>query len=273
VSHDDLLRALVALDPFSPSDAALDAVAALLAGRRAQLEGLVLEDVNLFDLTELPFVRVMDRATRSERSLDRQRMERQLRSRSDRLRKAFEEAASRLHMPGTFRVERGEVGSALSQAARGADLLVVSHARQRRRRQPSSTAAAPGLRQVAVRTVVVVREAWKTGRTVAVLVEDLDRDRAALDLAARLARAERLPLTVLVHPDADAEVEAALSRAAGANGLEVRRHLLRVDNTEALVAAARGSLALVLAADNPRLDEATLNRLLDKLPGALVLAR
>jgi len=273
VSHDDLLRALVALDPFSTGDAALDALASLLEGRRAQLEGLVLEDVNLFDLAELPFVRVIDRTTRSERSLDRQRMERQLRSRSDRLRKAFEEAASRLHMPGTFRVERGEVRSALSQAARGADLLVVSHARQRRRRQPSSTAAVPGLRQVAVRTVVVVREAWKTGRTVAVMVEDLDRDGAALALAARLAQAERLPLTVLMHPDAGAEVEAELGRLSSETGVEVRRHLLRTDTTETLVAAAHGSLALVLAADNPRLDEATLSRLLDELPGALVLAR
>lgn len=269
MKHDDLLRALVALDPFSPSDAALEAVVSLLGGRPAQLEGLVLEDVNLLDLTELPFVRVFDHTTGSERSLDRNRMERRLRSRSEHLRKAFEEAASRLRIPGSFRVERDVVGSALTRAARGADLLVLSYGR-RRRRAPSSH---PGLRQPEVRTVVVVREAWKTGRTVAVVVEDIERDRAALHLAARLAGAEQLSLTVLVRPHTDAEVEKEIERLAGETGLEVRRQLLRADTTEALIAAARSSLALVLAADHPRLDEATLARLLDKLPGALVLAR
>lgn len=272
MKDDDLLRALVALDPFSPSDAALEAVASLLGGRRAQLEGLVLEDVNLLDLTELPFVRVLDHTTGSERSLDRNRMERRLRSRSEHLRRAFEEVANRLRIPGSFRVERGEVGSALTNAARGADLLVVTYGR-RRRRDLSSSTTTPGLRRAEVRTVVVVREAWKTGRTVAVVVEDIERDRAALHLAARLAGAEQLPLTVLVRPHTDAEVEKEIERLAGETGLEVRRLLLRADTTEALIAAARSSLALVLAADHPRLDEATLARLLDKLPGALVLAR
>lgn len=274
MSQEDLLRALVALDPSTSSDAALEAVASLLGGRRAHLEGLLVEDVNLLHLSELPFVRVFDRTTGSERSLDRNRLERQLRSRAERLRKAFEETAKRLQMSGSFHVERGEVRSELSRAARGADLVVISHTRSRRREAPLP-ATFRGLAWAETRTLVVVREAWKTGRTVTVLAEDVERDRVALRLAADLARSEGLSLTVLVNETPDNAWEAELDRLNREPGLTIRRQPLPAGPVANLIDSAKKSrpLALVLAAEHPSLDEKTLARLLDELPCALVLAR
>src|SRR5690554_5853437 len=64
------VRILVALDASRRVDRLLDVAAALAAHRKAELAALLIEDVNLFHLAELPFATEVDSVCGIERKVD-----------------------------------------------------------------------------------------------------------------------------------------------------------------------------------------------------------
>lgn len=135
-------RILVALDASTYSFSALKAAVILAAELEAELVGLFVEDVNLLKMAGLPFTREIHLSSALESKLTSHGMELALRARATRARQAFYTAVTRAAIKGTFRVIRGEVATAVLEAANEADLLILGRISQplSRQRRLGSTA-------------------------------------------------------------------------------------------------------------------------------------
>ncbi len=120
--------------------------------------------------------------------------------------------------------------------------------------------------------VLLAREGWYRGRSVAVLVEELEAAGAALDAAARVARQSVSPLTVLLAVGLG-PAGAGPSRLQE-RGIE-RSNVLLIGGTAlpGIEQAARACQARLLVAPSPARPEDTqaLGELLRRFPGALLL--
>lgn len=208
-------RILVALDASSESLAALETAAQMAKRLEAELTGLFVEDADLFKLVGYPFVREMNLATRTGRSLDLATVERELGAQAALARRALEHAAQQRRVPWSFRVIRGAVETELLAAALEADLVAVGKAfhpltgsaRLGRMAQALSLRAScslllgvPGLRQ---------------SEAVGVAYDGSPVAGDALDTAARIANDDGGQLLVLLIAetgDVAAEHEAAVRR-------------------------------------------------------------
>jgi nucleotide-binding universal stress UspA family protein len=210
-------RVVVALDASPASRALLDAAAALAARHRAELVGLFIEDLNLLNMSALPFTRVAGAGPLSS-GVDRATVERLLRRASAEMREVLAGLAERAPVPWSFRVVRELTMRALTGAAGEAgDLLVVADA-----------ALAGGLRSfvVAARASVLCLRPARIEGASEVLVpwrEGMEGARA-LHAAAALAEATRRPLTVLLPADAAAarEAQSTIERAVAGTGVALR---------------------------------------------------
>ncbi|HWP84365.1 MAG TPA: universal stress protein, partial [Terriglobia bacterium] len=118
-------RILVALDASAHSLAALEEAASLAEAMEAELVGLFVEDTNLLRLASLPFARQLSYPSGAAEPLSGERLERELKVRAERARKALEAAAARRRRPWTFRAVRGQVVREILAAAMQADLILA----------------------------------------------------------------------------------------------------------------------------------------------------
>ncbi len=130
-------RILVALDTSPHSRAALAAAANLAARLEAQLIGVYVEDMNLLRLAQLPFAQEIHYASATPQKLDKDVMEKQLRSQADRARNDLRQTAEQYALEWSFQVLRGLVAAELLTAAEEADLLVLG--RTSRQTVPSTS--------------------------------------------------------------------------------------------------------------------------------------
>lgn len=121
----NIRKILVALDASVHSTAALQASIELAARLDAELIGLFIEDIDLFRLTEFPFVREVSFFTSSLRRLDLAQLERQLKVQAGRLQNLLSSQANRAGISWDFRVARGAVTSEVMAAAAETDLIVL----------------------------------------------------------------------------------------------------------------------------------------------------
>lgn len=190
-------RILVALNATRPNVGTLEMAVELGALLRAEVAGLLVEDVNLLRLAGMPFAREVCRTTAQQRSLETDDIERQLRTRAEDLRQALAHSAERVGARWSFSTARGVVANALLEAAEQADLISlgaddeppVGHA-------PHRIPANSGL----VRPIVVI---FGGGAA----------EERALILAARLARDSARPLVVLLAVDRGPDLAALRSAA------------------------------------------------------------
>lgn len=191
-------RIVVALDTSADSLAALEAAVALAALLEAELEGLFVEEEDLLRLAG-PTATEIDLLSGRRRPLDRASLERQLRARAGRARRALERTAGRVRVRWSFRTVRGRVESELLAA--GGDLITLGLRGHSLHRPPGSTAAA--VVAGASLPVLVLRRGARLGRTVHVLYDATPGGRRALGTAAELARRHGAPLNVLLAGDAE----------------------------------------------------------------------
>ncbi|MBX3013480.1 MAG: universal stress protein [Caldilineaceae bacterium] len=116
-------RIVVALDASPQSQIALRAAAKVAAAMQAELQGLFVEDVNLFYLCNSPFCREVGLRTAMVRQLESHTVERQLRVRAAELRRLLARVASEAQVRWSFQVTRGAIVQELLTAAEDALLL------------------------------------------------------------------------------------------------------------------------------------------------------
>ncbi len=269
-------RLLVALDPAAPNAAALEAIGSIAAGEHAELRGLFVEDINLLRLAGLPCAREVTTAGAVARALERRRLERQIRAQASRVRRSFERAASVLGLPHSFHVTRGEVLSEVERAASEADVLVVSRAHRSAGSRSWMGITIHHLAASGPRTVVFVQGAWRTGRTIVAVSDQVEKSDRALRVAARLARQEDLQLAVATTAlDADATqrvVRSAASHLGGAHEKVQYLHLPVIDAASLLQAVrVEDARALVLPRHLVDLDLDRIRVLLQRMESSLIV--
>jgi len=198
-------RILVALDASAHSLAAVEAAVGLAEEVDAELEGLFIEDVSLIRLARLELAREIDVLSARLRDLESRQLERQLRQQGARAHRQLEKSAGERGLVWTFRKVRGQVIPELTEAAEGADLVILGVRGWSPGRGPGSTVRA--LLQKPETPVMVLGRSSRLGRSVFAVFGGSPDGHRALQLAASLATGKGAPLTVLLVPEEGVEAE------------------------------------------------------------------
>jgi len=174
------------------------ALTSLWTRESAEITGLFIEDLEVLNLSRLPVSREVRYEDASSRVPDAADMERQIRAQGRRVRAAFESRAHAMNVASSFRVTRGPLTRCLLEACAGFDVLVVASARDWMARRLSLRMQIPELLASGPRTLVIVQEPPESVGCVAVVYQDSASGAAALRMAADIARAEGLALSVLL---------------------------------------------------------------------------
>jgi nucleotide-binding universal stress UspA family protein len=256
-------RILVALDASPECSSALAIAVDLAARRNEELLALFIEDVNLFNLADLPFAREIDRVFAMEREFDTLRMARTLRAQAEQLRRTLDAITAERKVSSSMRVVRGQYVAEALSAATSMDILLFGRTR-----------SAP---RTAARTL---RAAWKEAggrRIVGVVYDGGEAADRALALASELARTleGKLVVITLAADNAEAErlQEQAESRLEDA-GLSARFSHVPLDNPAKLVNAAyhEDCSLVVVPRDSECSSDAMIQALLEGLECPMVLA-
>jgi nucleotide-binding universal stress UspA family protein len=276
----NLRHILIALDASTHSLAAVEAAADLAAAMRAEMDGLFVEDINLIRLASLPCTSEV-RHTTSVASLDLEQMERALKAQAAEARRALAAAAQRAHVQWSFRVARGRVAHEVLAAAAAADLVTLG--KLGRSRSPQARLGSTALRVLAGAPIALLLvEQWRVRahglRPVLVVYDGSEGARRALEAAARLAEAGGASLTVvLLADDSDTlrDLKLAVARSLQGRSTEVRWQALAVAERQSLLRAIQADDAalLVLSLNSPRLPEAAIGKLLDRVSNPVLLIR
>lgn len=250
-------RIAVMLDAFDLSIAALEQAVRLAGHTGAQLEGIFVEDIDLLQLAELPFLREVRRSSHSVEAMNPSRMEQEFRVLARRAERLLGEQAARHHVSWSFRIWRGSIDSDLLAAALEVDVLAL-------------TRLGAALARV---------QAARPGRSaIAVLYVGGEASARALDTAVSLAAEQQSRLNILL-PVASAVDAAALQQQAAAQLGELVdvTEFIRIPDTSlpSLLEALTGtdSAALILQRDHPVLQAATLRQCLNSLNCPLLVVR
>jgi hypothetical protein len=190
-------RVLLTLDCGSIDEDALKALTLLTEGTDVQLTGLFVEDEDLYQAAELPGLTEVS-ASGARSVLEQGLLARRIAAEAQQARAGFEAFAKRLGLNFSFQVTRGRWIETLLAAATATDLVVVNRSlRATGLRTRAARHFAPLLQQH--QNVLFVNEPWRSGSSIVCLSERNEgAGRRALNLAARLARAEELKLVVAV---------------------------------------------------------------------------
>ena len=120
-------RIVIALESICENLRALEIAAEMAARIKAELHGIFIEDVNILSAAHLPFVRQVSLHTAAAPSFEPADVEAQFRAMAMRARDCLQELASRMKVPWSFTIHRGDRFSLVSGTERS-DLLVVETA-------------------------------------------------------------------------------------------------------------------------------------------------
>ncbi len=187
-------RIAVTLDALEVSAQALEHAVHLAERMGAQLEGIFIEDIDLIEISELPFVKEVRPVSRSEIAINLARMEQELRALARRAERLLSEQASRHNVAWSFRIWRGSIDSDLLATDIEADVLALSR-----------------LGAVLTRG----RNIRNRSTAVAVLYTGSEASVRALDTANKLASDPQKELIVLVPVDDDADAVRLQNKALG----------------------------------------------------------
>jgi nucleotide-binding universal stress UspA family protein len=269
---------LVALDASPHSLAALEAAAELAVGLKADLLGLFVEDINLLRLAELPFAREMEGSSTPWHQLDTPDVERELRARASRARRALAMIAGRAQVPWSFRVVHGVIVSELLAAASEADLVILGKVgwSLTGHRHLGSTARA--ILSQATCLTLILQQGARLSLPILVVYDGSALAQKALAAASRLVRGKNGYLTVLIladEPDAAWELQTNVAKWLRERELEARyrwligadvRHLPRIVDAE-------GCGILVLPGQRSRVQSEGLLVWLDEVTCPALLVR
>lgn len=123
-------RILVALDMSRQSDACLAAAIELAAKMDAELQGLFIEDLDLINLSTLPFTRQILSLSATETDFKKERLEQDMKLQARYAQHALASMASSRRVSWSFEVVRGRLIQEAQRAADRSDLVVTSVSRQ-----------------------------------------------------------------------------------------------------------------------------------------------
>lgn len=176
-----LRRIVLALEDPEHLQPTLGDAAALAVHVQGELVGLLIEDEELRQFADLPFAREIVRSSAIPRMLDSDRLERQLRVRAERIRRAFQRIETEQRLHTSLRIVRGRQQAQHAATEQPADVIFVAS-----RRRAAAPGEYPGIR------------AGHAGAPLAVLYDHSPCADRALEVAAALHTGHAGPLLVLL---------------------------------------------------------------------------
>ena len=246
-------RIAVTLDACQVSSSTLEEAVQLAARMGAQLEGIFVEDIDLIQLAELPFLREVRSVSRSEIAINLTRMEQELRVLARRAERLLGEHAARQNVSWSFRIWRGSIDTELLTADTDADVFALT--------RMGTTWARPA-----------------TTKAVSVVFTGTDASARALETAMSLTTDPYKELNILLPAENEAEAmrlqELATRQlgdhAASADFTPLKDGSLN-DLLEVLVDS--NSAVLIVERDNKLLRAQSLRRSLNNLNCPLLIVR
>lgn len=239
-----LRRILVALDASRSSLAALDAAVELAASMEAELQGIFVEDSDLFRAADSPFALELPYPYNRSAPLSRSSMEINVRSQAETARSALAGAASKARVPWTFRSVRGHVTPELLAAAEAAeaDLLAMGKLGWKLGDLLGSTARELAECQVPI-LLLSEKGLPRTRHAVVYFDGGSDGCRRALQFASELAAPDSGSLTILLPAASPDEARRLRARAhdmiTGLDDLKIRYRQVDPSDPSALVTMLR----------------------------------
>lgn len=182
-------RVVVALNVLWRDPGVLELAVGLAARRQARLLALLVEDMNLLNLAELPFAKEVGRLSAAERKLDSLRLMRTVRARAGRIRGILDRLNENLQIDVECKTVRGHfIPAVLSELGR-VDILLLARSPDAERR----------------RALTMPPPVWT-------VYDGSAGSERALRLAAELATAEACGLCIVLPAASEAEFEARRAR-------------------------------------------------------------
>lgn len=250
-------RIAITLDAFEVSAQALEQAVRLAKRMGAQLEGIFIEDIDLLQIAELPYLKEVRSVSRSENVINLQRMEQELRVLARRAERLLSEQAALHHVAWSFRIWRGSIDSDLLAADIEADVFALTRlgaALTRSRALPARCTA------------------------VSILFTGTDASVRALQAAINLATDPDRELNILLLADSDAEAARLQQLATEQVGKDAARvHFLHmVDGSIAElmeILTDTNTAVLILERGHELLHTPSLKRNLGNLSCPLLVVR
>lgn len=274
-------RIILAIDAGSDGTLVLESAAALAERVGAELAAIFVEDVDLLNCAELPFVLQTSPLSAASQAFDMSAMERELQMMASQLRRRLAAAAERQRFAWSFRVVRCRLCEAALETESETDLLVLGGSGRAllRHLRPGPGGGAAVARR---RGSVLLFNPLRRLAGPVVVVHDRAGMARALSVGAWLAesRGEKLVVLVVAAAEAEAqgledEVRAWLDR----RGLEAALHLTRWTGAKSLCDAigrclgGGRSATAIIDADSPLLADQALMPAMDRAGYDLLMAR
>ena len=190
-------RILVAVDASAVNRSILQAATTLATNLDAKLNALFIEDINLFRLAELPFAREIVYGSATGRGMNLADMERSVHTQKNRLRKLVEVMAQQNQINIAFDVQRGDIVSAICDASKQTDLLIIGKNTQLFKQSMKIGTVAQTILTSTHCNLMVLQHGAIIERPVVVVFDGSDASLYAVSRASRLARQDHNLLIVL----------------------------------------------------------------------------
>jgi nucleotide-binding universal stress UspA family protein len=246
-------RVLVSLDDSWCGREALEAAANLASELQAELKGLFVEDINLFRLAGLPFVREITTSSGISRRVDVDSMERALQKKAEYIEEALASTAKQAQLKWSFSVARGRIMQRTWAESAEADVIIFGS----RGHAPPARAWLGHARTEATHPILAV-------------YDESPNQQRVVETAVALARRYERELVILILADNSrkySELVGGLHAALDSSNMSnVAISPPIVSDNELLHTAnqRQGSL-LLIGRSCPLLNEATLESLVENL--------
>jgi len=273
-----LKRILVPLDASEHSMAALNTAAGLAAAQGAELEGLFVEDINLLQLCEFPFIREISFWGHTFRCMNRADTERQLRMRARQLKRILAEVATRHDVSWKFKVTRGGVPAEVLAAAEDADLTILGRS--------GWTMTRPRITGSTVRTVVsrgrgmtmIIQKGMRFQPPVQALFTGSELSEKALNVALDLGKKKDISILVYLLTDGGEKLKDMRGRVeeiTSAKGVRASVQSIRAMDLKRISRTVRayGPGPLFIPCEEPNLQGEDLQELINSLDNPVFLVR
>jgi nucleotide-binding universal stress UspA family protein len=246
-------RIAVTLDACQLSSSTLEEAVQLAARMGAQLEGIFVEDIDLIQLAELPFLREVRSVSRSENAINLTRMEQELRVLARRAERLLGEHAARQNVSWSFRIWRGSIDTELLTADADADVFALTRMGTR-----------------------LARPATK--KAVSVVFTGTEASRRALETAMSLTIDPYKELNILLPAENEAEamrLQELATRQLGEQAVSAEFIPLKDGSLNEVleVLADSSSAVLIVERDNQLMQAPSLRRSLSNLNCPLLIVR
>ena len=274
-------RILLALDATSEDEGALDVAARLAARLEAELTSLLVEDIDMVRLAELPGAYAFSTLSARRQSLDAGLVERALKVQLAATRRAVEAAARRRNVSASFAVRRGRLQAEVVSQAATADLVIIGFSsggfsvHRASPERPGRVARAVAAE--AAPSVLVLHPGAPAGGPVVVAYDGTAEAQAAVEAALEVAGQEGSIEVVLMGDTLD-EVEPWRQRVAdqlAAHGIRpLFLHMPRAGlGALCLTARQRRASLMVLGAASPLLEGGIAERMATEIGCSVLLVR